>query len=135
MMPARIGFLEQLRTTVGGKLNRAALPPLDDVAEEMENDAVMPRNPMEARLAGAFHDVLGLTRPVSIHSDFFHDLGGDSLRAALLVTLLRKDPASAWVTARDVYESRTVAELACRAVHSDQVDFVIPDGKSAGETD
>lgn len=134
MVPARIGFLEQLPTTVGGKLNRAALPPLDDVAEEMECDAVMPRNPMEVRLAGAFHDVLGLTRPVSIHSDFFHDLGGDSLRAARLVTLLRKDPASAWITVRDVYESRTVAELAGRAVHSTQVDLAIPDGKSAGGT-
>ncbi|MCA2997538.1 MAG: hypothetical protein ING75_02940 [Rhodocyclaceae bacterium] len=39
---------------------------------------------------------------VSINADFFHDLGGDSLSAALLITQLRADKATAWLTARDI---------------------------------
>ena len=132
MVPSRIGFLDQLPTTVGGKLNRAALPSLDGELEQTTDQAVTPRDPMEARLAAAFRDVLGLTRPVSIHSDFFNDLGGDSLRAALLVTLLRKDPATTWVTVRDIYESRTVAELARRACHAGELESATPVGGSSG---
>jgi non-ribosomal peptide synthetase-like protein len=112
MVPARIGFLDRLPTTVGGKLNRAALPMIDGAVERIADDHVPPRDPMEARMASAFHQVLGLSRPVSIHDDFFNELGGDSLRAALLVTLLRKDAATSWITVRDIYDSRTVAELA-----------------------
>ncbi len=38
------------------------------------------------------------------------------------MTLLRKDSATAWVTVRDVYESRTVAMLAGRACHSSEAE-------------
>ncbi len=115
MVPVRIGFLEHLPTTVGGKLNRAALPRLEGAVIQSIESNVPPRNPMEARLALAFQEILKLPLPVSIHDDFFNDLGGDSLRAALLVTLLRSDTATAWVTVRDLYESRSVAVLADRA--------------------
>jgi acyl carrier protein len=58
---------------------------------------------------------LGLPDPVSIDDDFFVDLGGDSLRAAMLISSLRDDPATANLTVRDVYEARTAAALATRA--------------------
>ena len=41
----------------------------------------------------------------------FLDLGGDSLSAAMVVSLLREDPSTAAVTVRDVYEQRTVRAL------------------------
>ncbi len=115
MVPARYGFLSELPTTVGGKLNRAALPRLAGVARPTTKETVLPRGPMESRLAAAFQDILRVPGPVSIHEDFFNDLGGDSLSAAQLVTLLRGDPATAWIAVRDIYEARTVALLAGQA--------------------
>src|SRR5262249_10374395 len=53
--------------------------------------------------------------PVSIHDDFFNDLGGDSLQAAKLISALRDQQSTASITVRDLYESRTVAALASRA--------------------
>jgi aryl carrier-like protein len=44
-------------------------------------------------------------------ADFFA-LGGDSLRAALLVSRLRRQPGGAGFTVRDVYEARTPRAMA-----------------------
>src|SRR5262249_24586257 len=49
-----------------------------------------------------------------IHEDFFEDLGGDSLKAAELISLLRDDSTIRTITVRDIYDTRTVAELAKR---------------------
>ena len=114
MVPARFGFLAKLPVTVGGKLNRAALPHLDPPSPAPETAAAEPRDSMESLLAGAFGEVLGLPQTVSIHEDFFASLGGDSLRAAQLVTRLRHLTPSTPVAVRDVYETRTVAALAER---------------------
>jgi non-ribosomal peptide synthetase-like protein len=115
MVPARFGVVAELPTTVGGKLNRAALPRLEGVERKANGPLVPPRNSMETILEAAFRNILRLPQPISVDDDFFKELGGDSLSAALLVTLLRSDEATAWVTVRDLYESRTVAELAKRA--------------------
>ncbi|MEO8315221.1 MAG: amino acid adenylation domain-containing protein [Pseudomonadota bacterium] len=113
MVPARIGLLNALPTTVGGKLDRNALPTLN--VESRPDAIVVPRDAMEARLALVFQQTLALARPVSIHDDFFNDLGGDSLKAAQLVSSLRLDPDTAWATVRDLYDARSVAALAARA--------------------
>src|ERR1035441_4346402 len=65
------------------------LPPTDPPAAAAESAASPPRDSMESLLAGAFGEILGLPQTVSIHEDFFAALGGDSLRAAQLVTRLR----------------------------------------------
>jgi non-ribosomal peptide synthetase-like protein len=114
MLPARFGLLAKLPVTVGGKLNRAALPHLDQPAAAAESVASQPRGPMESLLAGAFSEILGLPQAVSIHDDFFASLGGDSLRAAQLVTRLRHLTPSTSVAVRDIYETRTVGALAER---------------------
>jgi non-ribosomal peptide synthetase-like protein len=114
MVPARFGSLAKLPVTVGGKLNRAALPHLDPPAAAAESAASLPRDSMERLLAGTFGEILGLPQGVSIHDDFFASLGGDSLRAAQLVTRLRHLTPATPVAVRDVYETRTVAALADR---------------------
>ncbi|MSU47747.1 MAG: amino acid adenylation domain-containing protein [Opitutus sp.] len=115
MVPARFGVVAELPTTVGGKLNRAALPHLDGVERKVDGPRVPPRNPLEVIIEAAFRTTLRVAQPLSIDDDFFEELGGDSLRAALLITLLRKNDVTAWVTVRDLYEARTVAKLAKRA--------------------
>lgn len=112
MVPQRIGVLAELPTSVSGKLDRKALPQLGgQTAEATAQDIVGPDNEMEALLAAGYADIL--KRPVvSVLADFFTDLGGDSLSAAMLVTLLRENPATAWVTVSDIYEARSARALA-----------------------
>jgi non-ribosomal peptide synthetase-like protein len=112
MVPRRIGVLAALPTSVGGKLNRANLPamPLDSV--EAASPGARPESELERLIEAAFADILQRPSGVSIHDDFFEDLGGDSLRAAVLVSLLRQDEATAWINVSDIYEARTVAALA-----------------------
>ncbi len=112
MQPARYGLLAMLPTTVGGKLNRTALPRLEAINDRAAGLLVTPRNRMEALLESAFRNSLNLSTAISIDDDFFKDLGGDSLSAAILVTLLRADNFTSWITVRNIYEARTVAELA-----------------------
>ena len=117
MVPSRFATIASLPTTVGGKLNRTDLPLLEP-DERSENGArVSPRNQIEERLERAFGEVLNARAPISIHDDFFNDLGGDSLGAAELISLLRGEPSTAQITVRHLYESRTIAEL---AKHADQ---------------
>ena len=65
-------------------------------------------------MAQAFQEILNPQSAVSIHDDFFHDLGGNSLHAARLVPRLRDDPACPPLPYASVYEAPTVAELARR---------------------
>ena len=42
----------------------------------------------------------------------YGEMGGDSLSAALMVTLLREHDRTEWITVSDIYEARTIRELA-----------------------
>jgi len=114
MVPVRFGVVDALPRTVGGKLDRSALPRLAPAADAT-NDAphVPPETATQRAIATAMQQILG--RDISIDRDFFMDLGGDSLTAAMLVTRLRDDPATSWVAVRDIYDARTVMALADRA--------------------
>ncbi|MFD7026603.1 AMP-binding protein [Streptomyces sp. NPDC059917] len=62
-------------------------------------------------VSDAMRAVLGLPH-VGLHADFFTDLGGTSLHAAMLTSRLRTDPATASLVVRDVYQDRNVSDLA-----------------------
>jgi non-ribosomal peptide synthetase-like protein len=111
MVPARIGVLRRLPTTVSGKLDRARLPRLGG-----DRQGTAPRSELERRIARAFE--LVLKRKVSVLDDFFTELGGDSLAAAEVVTALRDDERTAGIAVRDLYEARTVAALAKRSLEA-----------------
>lgn len=113
MVPAHLGYLAQLPRTVSGKLNRRALPAVEEVAGEPRS-AIAPTTEVERRLESVFRQVFQRTAPVSIHDDFFADLGGDSLSAAVATSLLRETPGLEAVTVRDLYEGRTIAAIAAR---------------------
>jgi len=123
MVPRGIGFLEALPITVGGKLDRKALPELA-LAPMAEGVIVPPQGPVETLLAQAAADILKRPDGVSVTADFFEGLGGDSLSAAMLVTLLREHDHTEWITVSDIYEARTIralALLADRAVPSEDL--------------
>jgi non-ribosomal peptide synthetase-like protein len=122
MVPVRFAFLAELPASpASGKLDRKALP---DLPAELApgRDVVPPRNEAERLVAQAFAGQLHRGAAVSIHDDFFLDLGGNSLLAAQAVSSLRQAPLTAALTVRDVYEARTVAALAALVRPADAAD-------------
>lgn len=86
MIPARFHYLEALPRTANGKLDRRALPRLDQDASGKKTGHMPPRTPTELMLARVWESVLGIQN-VGIHDNFF-DVGGDSLSALRLITAL-----------------------------------------------
>ncbi|MFD5650507.1 amino acid adenylation domain-containing protein [Streptomyces sp. NPDC127039] len=108
LVPAAVVGLDELPTTVNGKLDRAALP-----APRLSGTASSraPRDAREEALCRVFAEALGL-EACGVDDDFFV-LGGDSIVSIQLVTRLRKEGLV--LTPRDVFEHRTPAGLAAAA--------------------
>jgi amino acid adenylation domain-containing protein/non-ribosomal peptide synthase protein (TIGR01720 family) len=104
MVPAVFVVLDRLPLAPNGKLDRAALPEPEFTGETYR----APRTAVEEVLAGVYAEVLGLDR-VGIDDDFFA-IGGDSIRSIQVVSRARAQ--SIEVTPRQIFECRTVAELA-----------------------
>ena len=104
MVPSAIAVLDALPMSANGKLDRAALP----AATMAPTTGRAPRTPVETVLCDLFADVLGVPE-VSIDDAFF-DLGGDSIVSLQLVSKARR--AGLKFTARDLFDRKTVAELA-----------------------
>ncbi|WP_405662875.1 non-ribosomal peptide synthase/polyketide synthase [Streptomyces sp. RK9] len=108
MVPATVMVLDRLPLTTNGKVDKKALP-----EPEFKGSAYRaPRTVEEEVLAGAFAAVLGLDR-VGIDDDFFA-VGGDSIQSIQVVSRARAEGLE--ISAREVFESRTVARLAEAAV-------------------
>ncbi len=113
MTPTRFAVLEALPTTVGGKLDRSALPHAElAVAPAARPESARPRDARERIVTAAFAAALRRPEDVAREEDFFLDLGGDSLAAVDCIVHLR---STGWQTSvRDLYTARTVAGLARR---------------------
>jgi len=117
MVPARFVPIAALPKSIGGKLDRRALaargaPPEATAARDHRGPP--PRTDRERALAAAFAACLPGVEAVAVDDDFFA-LGGDSLRAAQLISRLRRTADTEQLTVRDVYAAPTVAGLAARA--------------------
>lgn len=104
LVPSTFTVLDRMPLTPNGTLDRAALPAPDlaDIAYRA------PRTATEAVLAEAVGEVLGLER-VGVDDDFFL-AGGDSIRS--VQTAARARARGADVSPREIFEHRTVADLA-----------------------
>ena len=111
MVPASFVMLEKFPLTPNGKVDRRALPAPDQIRPELEEAFVPPRNPVEQHLAEIWCRVLGLER-VGVHDSFF-DLGGDSILSIQIVS--RANQAGLILSARQIFEHQTIAELAMAA--------------------
>jgi non-ribosomal peptide synthetase-like protein len=137
MMPSAFGFIAELPRTAGGKVRRDDLPVL---TPEQQQTGPAARTPMEQLISTAVAQALSLGTPPPVDADFFTDLGGSSLTAAVVVTALRGDPATAWITVRDLYQARTVEKLAALAAPSEEGTVKIerprraPEGNAIGAT-
>ncbi|HEU0150127.1 MAG TPA: amino acid adenylation domain-containing protein, partial [Bradyrhizobium sp.] len=105
MVPTAMVQLDRLPLSANGKLDRNALPAPD---RHGAGEIVAPRNATEEALAAIWCDVLKLDR-VGIHDNFFA-LGGDSIQSIQVVA--RANRAGLNLTARQVFEQQTIADLA-----------------------
>ncbi|MFI7322850.1 amino acid adenylation domain-containing protein [Streptomyces venezuelae] len=109
MVPSYFVVLPALPLTVSGKVDHRALPAPDQDAAVTGGDTP-PRTETERILAEeVFAQVLRLDR-VGVHDDFFA-IGGNSLQAAQLMTLLT-ERCQVRVPLADFFRSPTVAHLA-----------------------
>ncbi|MEU6891115.1 condensation domain-containing protein [Streptomyces sp. NPDC046557] len=104
LVPAAFTVLDRMPLTPYGTLDRAALP-----APDLAGDTYRaPRTATEEVLADAVGEVLGLER-VGVDDDFFL-VGGDSVRSVQAAARARARGAE--VTPKEIFEHRTVADLA-----------------------
>ncbi|WP_210589233.1 non-ribosomal peptide synthetase [Streptomyces sp. GESEQ-35] len=108
MVPSVFVMLDRLPLAPNGKLDRKALPEPEFTGGVYR----APRTEAEEILAGVYAEVLGLDR-VGADDDFFA-IGGDSIRSIQVVSRARTRGVE--ITPRQVFEARTVAELAELAV-------------------
>ncbi|WP_394827289.1 amino acid adenylation domain-containing protein [Pendulispora albinea] len=116
MVPDDYVFLESLPLSDNGKIDRARLPSAARAADGGPASFVAPKTAAEEAIARAFAGAIhgeGADVPRVGRDDDFFALGGDSLRAARLVSHLRQT-LGLDAAVRTIFESPTVAGLAAR---------------------
>lgn len=109
MVPTFFVSVDAIPLTPNGKVDKKALPDPTTSLEARRTEYVAARNPLEEFLVAIWQDVLGLHK-IGIHDNFF-EIGGNSLKAAVLMNRLQKDLGeSAHVAA--VFKAPTIAEFA-----------------------
>ena len=111
MVPARFVFLPELPQTPNGKIDRKALPsPTDDLRTGGETrEVVLPRTPIEERVAAIWSAVLGVPK-IGVHDNFF-ELGGHSLMATQVIARLEESFAIE-IGLPAIFKTPTIAALA-----------------------
>ena len=118
MVPSAFVMLPTLPVLASGKVDRAALPAPESDRPELGSSYAKPRTPAEATLAAVWARVLRLDQ-VGVHDNFF-DLGGDSILSIQIIA--RASQAGLRLTARQIFEHQTVAELARVADSTGAID-------------
>ncbi|MCF4968894.1 non-ribosomal peptide synthetase [Nostoc sp. CMAA1605] len=107
MVPTAFVMLEGLPVTTNGKVDRRALPA---PSQEIDlSNFVFPTTPTQKLIADIWSSVLGTTQ-LGIRNNFF-DMGGNSLRAIQVMSLLR-EALQLDLPLRYLFENPTVAEIA-----------------------
>ncbi|MEB7831147.1 non-ribosomal peptide synthetase [Staphylococcus xylosus] len=115
MVPAYMTQIEQLPVTSNGKLNKRALPEIEVERQEF----VEPRNEIEADVVQAMEEVLN-TDSISIYDNFF-EIGGDSIIAIKLTSLLSK---SYNISIKDIFELQTIDRISESIAAKDQTNIL-----------
>lgn len=106
MLPRAIVLLDQFPIAVSGKIDRRALPKPDTRRPALAVPYVPPRTALEQYLVGLWQEVLNVT-PIGIDDNFL-ELGGDSLRAMLLMNRLYALSGS-FIYVHILFEAPTIA--------------------------
>ena len=101
MVPSFVICLDHIPLTVNGKVDRRALPEVD--ISSLSVEYVAPTNETEEQIVSTFEVVFN-QKGIGLNDDFTR-LGGDSIMAIRLISLLEKDGISC--SARDILNYKT----------------------------
>ncbi len=108
MVPSLLICLEKLPLTIGGKLDKKALP--DPEFTGNRANYLAPRNDLEIQVCGVWSEVLRIPEEeIGIRDDFFR-LGGDSIISIQLVSKLRHR-LSLSVSIKDIFSYKTIEKI------------------------
>ncbi|RSZ37270.1 MULTISPECIES: non-ribosomal peptide synthetase [unclassified Variovorax] len=133
MLPQHVVTLDALPTLGNGKVDRVSLPPPQAVARDGVRRGSAPANEHERKVLALMEKVLSLPG-LDMHDDFF-TMGGHSLLAARLTTLLSRE-FQVTLPLRSLFESPTAGKLAAaiQALQGAGVGLQAPIGRSIGRT-
>lgn len=115
MVPTHLMRLNEMPLNSSGKLDRNALPdialaqPKDGHRKAAEGAYEAPRTAMEKAVCRCFEKTLKTNRPVGREDNFFL-LGGDSIRAMQMISILEREEGVS-CTLNDVFRNPTPASL------------------------
>lgn len=115
MIPAYFIFLDHLPLTSNGKIDRSALPATSTRRASMEQIFHAPESKLEREIAQIWQEVLQLDK-VGIDDNFF-DLGGNSLRLAVVHSQLQKLVGHSF-SITDLFAHTTVRQVAAAFNHA-----------------
>ena len=125
MVPTFIVELDKIPLTSNGKVDKRALP--DPEINASSQQSVNPGNELEEKLTKVWLDVLKIDS-IGINDDFF-EMGGHSLLAIRLMSVLRKE-LGLEINIGDIFEYPTISTLA-GFLNSQATDNSIPAIKAA----
>jgi non-ribosomal peptide synthetase-like protein len=111
MVPAYLQNLDAIPVTTSGKADRKALPAPTARRSTPAGDYVAPATETEKILAADLAAVLGVDQ-VSVQSNFFQDLGANSLLMAQFSARVRQKAALPSISMRQIYQNPTIRLLA-----------------------
>ncbi|MCR5650212.1 MAG: amino acid adenylation domain-containing protein [Lachnospiraceae bacterium] len=106
MVPGIFMRLDEMPLNVNGKIDRKKLP---DPVISRTSEYAAPENDAERDCVDAMSRALGTDDPIGVNDDFF-ELGGDSIKAIRLVSLLKEK--GYFLSVADVMNARTARHLA-----------------------
>lgn len=109
MAPSHFVCMDAFPLSKNGKVDRSALPPVEETRPVGDKQFPAPRNSVEAKLEAIWREVLGLER-VGVRDNFFA-LGGHSLLATRMISRISQ-ALSIQVPLKVLFETRTIAALA-----------------------
>ena len=109
MIPSAFVVVESLPRLPSGKLDRQALPELDQPRTELSRPLVEPRDPVEEQLTKIWRAVLG-PRDIGVKDNFF-DLGGHSLTGLYILGQIERVFGKKLPLAT-LFQAPTIEELA-----------------------
>ena len=120
MVPGYFVQLDTMPLTLNGKIDRKKLPAPEGLGMGSGAAYVAPRNETEERLAAIWAEVLGREN-ISVNDNFF-SIGGHSLRATRLVSLIHKE-FDVKFGLKDIFIAPILEQQAELIIHTAQTSF------------
>ena len=106
MIPSFFVQIDKIPLSLSGKVNIKLLP-LPDIHKDLKKEIILSRNSLDKTLTKIWCDLLNI-KTIGIDNDFF-EMGGDSLSAIQLMSLLYKQYGQ--LSIQDIYTHPTIRTL------------------------